>query len=514
MPRSRLSISVLAGLICMIPLAGAAQTPATPADDLPRIVAEFKILRAQLKAATTDEAKAIQQGLMLNATKELAFAGLRNAALASGEVSKFRSVLTDIERSRLDKQTGAAAGSNGSTTLVERGTAPFLFGLAVESGALTRSDNGNAITFQGRPAGLIKFLDNHDFVEGAVTSKSNLWTQIFNRAAFSVTFDASRGGTDNIFTGDRNQISGWSYHIDFYNRRDSRDDRYRAQWDNLVKTAGTNLANAETDLANMVETSGTIQAWARRIAAQLRDAPDNKLDQTVQDAFDQLTLDILTGKIAMDSDMSTAVRKALDASNAYAIERVKFVDSILKSPTLAVEYSVNRQAPAAVAATASAGTTAVTTTLTSLPDLGTLRVIAAKGIGEGNFTLNATVTNFNNTFRRGRIRDYRVGVQLDAPLAEISDWGKVSLSASGLFLRLVQTPLGEPVKFNDLVVDHPQSILYIQAKMEVPFSKSGLRFPFAVTYASKRELLTDKDKRIGASFGITFDMDKLLAGGL
>jgi hypothetical protein len=468
-----------------------ATTTANPPDGFADIVNRIKAARAANSSPRIAEI-----------VRDLAVTG----ALAAHEVP---SVLTDTERLRIDKQP-APAGAAGTTSLVGRGTVPFLLGVAIENGAVTRTTSGTSITFTTRAAGFASFLLNNSFTSGAITSSSGLGAQLLNKTTLSVTYDVSRGNSDQIFTGTRNQVSGFSAHVDLFNRRDARDPRYVRHWIKLTRSFGVAdsdaathlraIAGADTEIANWItETTNTLAASSAEQVATITNA-----------AMDTLVTKILPRRLAANSALRSAYDDAAGKAENFAFARRALVEKILRSPTVAVEYQLVRQTPPI--GTDSTATTAAGASLTSLPDLGSLRLIASTGIGKlSNLTINAGVTTFNNTFRQDRIRDYRLGLQLDMPVLEIKDWGNVSFSLSGLFLKLRQQPLGETVKINGVVLNSIGNTGFAQAKLEVPFGSSGVRLPFAVTWASRHELLANEKNLFGANIGLTFDLDKLMA---
>jgi hypothetical protein len=320
-----------------------------------------------------------------------------------------------------------------------------------------------------------------------------------------------------VFTGSTNQVSGYSFHFDLFNRRDPRDPRYRSDWLALTRGRGVQLASARTELAGAIDADTGMHQWVKNTQTHLTQVMSQPgvTDQQIESAVTSLVDDLImsmANRFQKNVNLQMLASRAADTTNEFASERIGIIQRALKSPTLAVEYLVTRQAPA----TAVPSTTATATAggpVMNLPDLGTLRLIAAVGVGNGgNLTLNASMTNFNNTFRSNRIRDYRIGAQFDAPVTDIKNWGKVSFSLSALFLNLRQQPLGEDITVNNIPINSTGKIGYAQAKIEFPFGTSGIRLPLALTYASRQELLVNEKNKFGANIGLTFDLDKLVAG--
>jgi hypothetical protein len=461
----------------------------------------------KMHSARTDAAAA--RATIARGVRDLGVAAARRAA---GE-STFRSALADIEVKRLDKQPGAGPNAPGTTSLVERGTVPYLLGLAVESGAVTRTQEGTSITFRARPASLIKFLAANDYLNSTIDAQSSTWTQLVNKASLSVTFDTSRDSADNAFTGTSSQVAGYSFRYDIYNRRDPR--AYRGRWLALNTNEQAAWTNALASLGQRIQADPAFSLWVETTVNSLLVAGESGVDAEIDKAVDSLANQLTAGRL--DEEYRRAIGAYVVAWNRFAAARVAIINNALRSPTLSAEYVVIRQKP--VVAGETTGTTGPNTAAntlsaagTALPDLGTLRFVASAGVfADGNLTLNASMTNFNNTFRGDRIRDYRVGLQLDAPVADLGELGKVSFSLAALYHRVQNQPLGEKVIVNGLEIDSRGNIWFGQAKIEFPFGSSGVRVPVAITYASREELLKNEKNKFGAHIGLTFDVDKLIA---
>ena len=98
---------------------------------------------------------------------------------------------------------------------------------------------------------------------------------------------------------------------------------------------------------------------------------------------------------------------------------------------------------------------------------------------------------------------------MDIPLKEITNVGKPTLTFSGLFLDLLQQPLGQQVMVSGVPVDRTGSIGLMQAKITIPVKGSGVKIPISFTTANRTELVKEHDLR--GAIGVTFDLDSLFS---
>ena len=150
-----------------------------------------------------------------------------------------------------------------------------------------------------------------------------------------------------------------------------------------------------------------------------------------------------------------------------------------------------------------------TQTNQNIPDLSNVNLVLEEGfhgVNAPELTFSLGGTWFNST---GRARDYRASLQFDVPLREIANIGQPVFSLSGQFLSLLQEPLGQKVTLNGVTVDRRGNMGVFQAKVSFPVKGSGVKIPISFTYASRTELIKEKDVR--ANIGITFDLDTLFA---
>jgi hypothetical protein len=434
--------------------------------------------------------------------------------------SVYRSLLSDLEEKRLDKQTEASSGTSGGTSPVSRGSVPSLLGFAVEHGGLVESTNDTIVTFRGNVANLVKALTQQDYVKSWIDPNSNPAIQGLQRLSFSVSFDTSQGATPGVFTGKKQQLAGASAHIDIYSKRDPRHPDYYRFWNNLVATSGGALANSLNALF------AAIEAYADPATGT---HPYDKWRTTARDAIASAGADQVETVVLKQAEefrevfgnipaLQPMFRAAANALSAYAQERRQGLDKIAKSPIVSIEYNFTRQFPEATTlnAMASGATTVSPADGMRLPSLSSVTLVGVMSLGESTkapeLTGNATATFFDSLPRgssAGRLRDYRLSAQLDVPLRDIPSVGLPRLSFSYLFLSLVEEPLGAKVTVNGKEVGTTGNIHLFQSKLTIAVKNSGIKIPISFTYSNRTELITETEKR--GTIGITYDFDSLFA---
>lgn len=449
------------------------------------------------------------------------------------EVLGYKQSLSDLEEKRFDKQVGASTSSAaGTTSLTTKGTVPSLLGFAVENGAMTRSISGTTVTFRAVPWDVVKALAAHDYIESYTTPQPGTLAGLLSQVSLAVSFDTSRGDTAGatpgassstpVLTGDRQQVSGYTFHYQIVNWRDPRNIRYANLWNTLRQGRGTDLANRLNELDRLLRTGtdakgnplpgvpvpapwvAEFEAWRTDTIAKLEAASVDDVEKVISEQVQPL-------KKILDAhpELQPKLEATRDALADYFENRNAAIKRITKSATLAFDYAVLRQAN-------TNGTVPATTgaTLPSLlPDLSNFKLIFNKGFLDGpELTANVSFTIFNNLpggSTAGRLRDGQGSLELDVPLPEIMKTTNMVLSFAGQYVRLVEQPLGAPVLVNTVPVTAKGNIGLAQAKLTIPVKGSGVQIPISVTWANRTELILEKDVR--ANFGLTFDLDKLFS---
>src|SRR5271165_1932430 len=94
---------------------------------------------------------------------------------------------------RIDMEvTDSASASQGSTSVSNKGSVPWLLGLAVEHGAVTQSVDGNQIVLRGNIANAVSAIKYQDYVKSfqAIEEQNDLVRAVAN-TSFSIRYNTS-----------------------------------------------------------------------------------------------------------------------------------------------------------------------------------------------------------------------------------------------------------------------------------------------------------------------------------
>jgi len=428
-----------------------------------------------------------------------------------GPVDSIRSqLLGKAEDKRLDKQPGASASAGGSTSLADKGSPPWLLGFALEHGGLTQSTDGNTITFRGNLTNSIRGLLETSYLGSYQLGANDPLVQSISKLSFGVSFNAAAnpGPSAQAFSPSTSTFSGVSATYEIYNHRDPRDSRWARKWDQLAATKGMDLARSYTHFDAAVRRDPKqFDDWVLSQRDTILALPTDALDQQLPNA-----LEAAAKSFAEQFWSLPEVQKALSDVTAGISQYIGTEDAVFaeikRTPIVTLDYSFVRQGlPSNQAVTA-------TQPAQTLPDLSNLTLVLERGFAGGakapELTFNASGTWFSTPAPgRGRVRDARATLQFDLPLKEIQNVGRPALSFSGQFLALLAEPLGQKVTLNGVTISRTGNIGVFQAKLSIPIKDSGVKIPVAFTYASRTELVKEKDVR--GNIGITFDLDSLFA---
>jgi hypothetical protein len=428
-------------------------------------------------------------------------------------------VSSSIEQQRVDKQVGGTSSSGSGTSATSTGSVPWLFGFAVEHGALTQSVENNTLVFRGNVANMIKAVKVKDYIESYRLGQDNMFVRNLSKVSFSVSFNASQNGTGISQTStststasganNKNTLAGYSFHFDIYNRRDPRDRKWDGDWNGLLSPRLQEVVNGWGTFSDLIDKHPAEKGlWDSYIQQQLTQFQiDTTDEQSIRDFMTKVSGHFVEifGEIPEIKNQAAAIGKLL---LTYGQQKGKVLQKINQSPIFSFEYNNVRQSAQQLAT----GSQNITTS-SAVPDLSNLNLIAGfYFMAKSQLTLNASTTLFNSRptgSKSGLIRDYRFSSQVDIPLPEIVQLGSPTLTFSGLFLSLLAEPLGQQVLVNGVAVTRTGNIGLMQAKISVPVKNSGVKVPISLTVSNRTELVKEKDVR--GSIGVTLDLDSIFS---
>jgi hypothetical protein len=394
-------------------------------------------------------------------------------------------LVAQAENASNSKNLSASGSSAGSTSLVSKAGLPAVFGFAVEHGGLTRDINGTTVTFTGNPVGLVQTMANKGFISSYQNQDD--FTKFLRKFSFGLSFDTSRGSEPGVFTGSKQQLSGFSFKYNIVDQRDPRDSRFTSKWLDLTQKQAANLAASLSVFVDDVRSERIpgVSSWQNEVNTALASATNLEQIKTVLIAelpkLEQLPLTV--------EQQGTLEHVATDFT-AFLDKKNDILREIQNGWIATLDY--NNERPA------------------GLPSLSNFRFLAEKGAYNGSidFTGNASLTIYNSrptTPNTQRLRDFRFAGQLDKPIGNVSGGGQFLLSFAGRYERLLND---EPIEGTTDVIKKGD-IAVGQVKLTIPIRGTALKIPLSLTVANRTELI--KEKEVRGNFGVTFDLDSLLA---
>jgi hypothetical protein len=462
-------------------------------------------------------------------------AGTRCFAAYLGEVDKtiFQDFVRRLEASRTDKQSGASANANASTSVVSQGPVAKALSVAVEYGALTQSVSGQVVTLRGNAAGIPSALVQHNLFPYCVgDERTNQYCvrdsllSILRHASFAVSFDATRNGAVTAtasspattaagqpvtFTADRRQISMASVHIELWNQRDTSSQAFRDKWAEQVGTVMNTAAGQLLTTAGGFFTSITSlpehKMWLARHLPTVRAAgrDHDKLVTALNDAL----RDLRAIARANVPDLAAQSSAALEAYDRYFLAQSELIDTLAKKTVFALEYTANRP--------------------NGQPKTSNAKLIADWPVTTQTKLVGNAGATWYDSLPAGapagmsKYRDAQAGFQLDQGLGSASILGPATFSlavyyqyqhAPALFDVDPANPI-PGVQFVALpdaaktVFAEKGNIVLGQAKLTLTPQGSAMKIPVAVTISNRTELIDKTTWR--AQVGITYDFDSLFA---
>jgi hypothetical protein len=388
------------------------------------------------------------------------------------------------------KNEGASESSG--TSLVAKAGIPAILGFGVENGGLKRTTDGSTMTFTGNPVGLVQAMAKKGFI--SAFQDQDDFTKFLRKFSFGLSFDTSRGAQPGTFTGNKQQLSGFSFKYNIVDQRDPRDVKYTDKWKELTKGQAANLAlSLNRFVIGLVTPVGQqpnpgnapFNDWlANANTALVGKTSVADIESTLVAELNKLmTIDLPPEQLVVVKQVGTDIEAFLD-------ERNNILDEISNGWIATFDYNNTRPV----------GT----------PSLSNFRLLAEKGAYNGSidFTGNASVTIYNSkpTGPNAKtLRDFRFAGQLDVPIGDITKTGKFLVSLGGRYQRLLED---EPILGSTLVVPKGD-IATFQAKLTIPIRGTAFKIPLSFSYANRTELI--KERELRGNFGFTFDLDSIFA---
>ena len=441
-----------------------------------RTACRIFLARASAKAAP------VQKRLDFRQDNFLAAVTIARAKLPKVAIPELTAQAEDASHA---KNLSAGESSSGSTSLVAKAGVPAILGFAAENGGLTRATNGTTVTFTGNPVGLVQAMAKKGFISSF--QEQDDFTKSLRKFSFGLSFDTSRGTQPGTFTGNRQQLSGFSFKYNIVDQRDPRDQSNTNKWLELTGKQATNLALSLNILVDDIaqERLPGITAWFAGANAALLSA--NTVDE-IESALKAQLKEL--EKLELTMEEKAVIDQVGTDFNAVIEKRNEILDEISNGWIATFDYNNLRPV----------GT----------PSLSNFRFLAEKGAYKGSidFTGNASVTIYNSRPagpNARTLRDFRLAGQLDVPIGDVTKTGKFLISLAGRYQRLLED---EKILGSTAVIPRGD-IAAFQAKLTIPIRGTAFKVPLSFSYANRTELI--KEREIRGNFGFTFDLDSLFA---
>jgi hypothetical protein len=440
----------------------------------------------------------------------------------------FPSFIRLLETLRTDKQSGASAGTGGSTNLVSKGTTAKILSVAAEYGALTETVNKQLVTVQGSADAIPAVLIRHNLVRycptrGTPDCASSTLIQTLQRFSYAVTFDTgastqivsstastSAGGTaPAIFSADSHSVTAVTVRAVVVNARDKVSQSYQEAWrEKVLKSPGAlneaarRLLQSAGGFLTLVIDDPGYGPWQTETVRLLLAAPRDQI-QKVWDARLQALVEVLRPR---HPDLLERAADAVAAFRAFRFEEDAVVLTLQK-PVATLQYDYKRPL--------------------NQPTTSTLRFVFDKGLADGwSFTANGAVEAYNDrpsSFVPGRgwVRDAQVGLQFQKNLGTMTLLGAAALAGTYYFQYqnrpaiLNLTPgisfpgisfVGLPDTATEVFATRG-SIHVGQIRLVLGPENSSARFPVSITYSNRTEFVDRPGWR--GQVGVSYDFDSL-----
>jgi len=448
------------------------------------------------------------------------------------ERTQFGEFIKRLESRRTDKQAGSSAGTGGSTNLVSKGTTAKVLSFAAEYGALTESVNKQVVTVQGSLDGLPAALVRHQVLPYCPTSAPApecVHRRLFEslrRFSYGVSFDTSetaqgvtgtasdgsRDAAPATFTARGRSITAVTARAVLVNSRDDASTVFHSAWVKAMKQQPPELGEAADkllasmqSLLDLVENMPEYGPWQRDTVAALERAPN--------DAIDAVWLErahVLAGIVRLEDPSATKLADAfVKAGVVYRFEQDQLVAAIAEKPVLTLQYDYKHAA--------------------AHPSTSTMRLVFDKGFRRvWSFAVNGAVELYDQKPSAdipdaGHVRDAQFAVQVQRDLGTLAFLGSAAVSGAYYFQyqqspAILEVEPGAPLPGITFTTFPPAATEVFAAKGHLHVAQlrlvlgpsgSSARFPIAISYSNRTELVTRPVLR--GEIGVSYDFDSLFA---
>ncbi|UWZ86519.1 hypothetical protein [Occallatibacter riparius] len=431
-------------------------------------------------------------------------------------------LLSYAEQARQDKQVGASESSNGTTSLVSKGVGAIV-GIALESGSINRTTNGNTTTVTLNGGQAADFLTLGNVPPCAIIETScGVGRTLLTALTVSSSFDVSQANTSNTSSAAQDALaalvgsntpafSGIGARLDFHARKKdvTLQDVMQAYQDPKYLDVATTYAAAYDALTSKVREDPAYLSALGHAIETLESPGTTKAPEDVDRAIQELvqkTASIINANAAN----TVAFRTFVSAQSAYRGARDKALGAVLNKWTGSFEYDFNR--------------------LPNQPDQSDFKAIYSyRGDAKNSdrfvqVTANAGATMYNSTLgsSTSQVRSAQAALQFDYTAASTSSKVQAAVTGGYYFQYMIANGLltlpadqlapgtAIPLPGNASELLNTTGPIHIgQGKVTISVKGTNVNIPLALTFSNRTDLI--KASKVGGNFGITYDFNSLLA---
>jgi len=403
------------------------------------------------------------------------------------------------ETARTDKEVSASSKAPGTTSVVDKPGIPYLLGLAIDSGAVTKSVTNSTLNLSTSPYALVASVQG-DTAE--TYQRFSDFTRIGIAAAFNI-----QNSQDPLASVQRKNLSELSVKVRLFGDHSPRSPSAQRAFAKTVlpalQTKADTLTRALADLLRRGEGVRVVASFSANANSKINDYLDSTsydgshaeqdlekliISAVQTDIYGHLdSFELTSADQARLSVFLTQYKASTDEYDEAAKRFDIFVKELQQKPTLTLAYFQER--------TQGSSEYSVAKLMFEKKPASFMQIDAN---GSASFYNRPDPTKNQQTFRDVTLA---IGFQQNlgrSPFAmSTADQSRISLTLSGNYERLPE---------NRHVAGKKADLAVANLKLEVPLA-GGVSFPISVSYANATELI--KESEVRGSFGITFDLDKL-----
>lgn len=434
-------------------------------------------------------------------------------------------LLQTADQLRTDQQLGANSTASGTTSLVTKAGSADLMGLALDTGALTRSVNGATATLSANSDELYRVITgtHPDCVinckEGGFEDHFLDWLNLsasFALAQSSSTTTSTAGqasGTIStnvssvaIPTG-AGRLSAFTAKFQFVNKYDPRSSAFLGNWSNQVTTLTPAAISAEGD-SLALNTQMMTDAAFQNMAANPDDTNlynQAKADPTGKKLVDQFENDWNNTMSAelKDPKLSAAVSKLVQDQEAFRTAWLKAITAAA-GELFSIQYTFNKPL--------------------NQPQTHDITIIYAHNFGTpGSLTFNGAFSIYNGALPAGatygRIHYGQMSGEYDRNLNSPQNSFQTQMSLAGYWQyqpepSVLNIPAGTVAPGTTIplpngtqeFVGTAGSLWVTQGSLTIK-GPGGVNIPLGVSWSNKTDLL--QGSKVGGQVGISYNFSSL-----